>query len=673
MERTEIDNRPETELPDAEALQVKESESQSFEEREKTLVALWDRRFKQAEVYRRPYIERNLRMYKLYRAYREAINYAYGTSLMPPIGFEIIETVKPRLASADISIDLFPTQQAHVDDENISKWDDLIEYDLDQSGFADKKIDWIDAMLKFGNGTLQIGWDGSKLYLEVVDNWLFYPDPKAGKRLEGSRWEIKQLFKSKAELERDERDREDNPLYILETGENEDGSPKSIIHTDRWEKITDQTPLANDPRRERYRINTLKMGQINDGKKKNQTTNEGESDSGDKDAGEKVIEVWECFDHIEGKLQVIFNRESLVRDEDNPYATINGGQVFIDLPDISLPWEYYAMGHLEPVETTIHEIADSRNQAMDNIVFNLDPIKKVKKGAGYRSEDLVNAPGAVWQLNKADDVVYEKPPEISRQWIEKDEILRREIQTSLALSEYTQGMPKSSQEPASKVELLLMQTNIRFSLVVRQLELAMNQLVNAIIQMNQEFLDEDKALRLLGDNFRFTEFTEKERKVGVDAVVKVRPKREKSPAQEKEEVSELYRVFVVDDVPGEGATPDEQYHWKRKKAELQRVMLQKFGYEELEDILIPEVKRPEPEPPAPETPPEPPMATLPGVMGEDPLDTGSFGDLPQPGMLQQQLPQPEELLPLEQTMEPGAETSLTGGGGIAGMLQRLIK
>ena len=96
--------------------------------------------------------------------------------------------------------------------------------------------------------------------------------------------------------------------------------------------------------------------------------------------GEKTIEIWGCWDHIEGKLQAVFNRNILVRNDDNPYAKVNNGQVFIDLPDITLNWEYYAMGHLEPVETTIHEIADSRNQAMDDIVFSLDPIRKVEKG-----------------------------------------------------------------------------------------------------------------------------------------------------------------------------------------------------------------------------------------------------------------------------------------------------
>lgn len=667
MERTEIDNRPDSELPDAEALEVRDSEDEGKEERERTVVALWGTRFKQAEAFRRPYIEKNLRMYKLYRSYREAVNYAYGTSLMPPIGFEIIETVKPRLASADISVEIYPKEESHKEDENIKKWDDLVEYDLQEAGFDSQKIDWIDSMLKFGNGVLQFSWDGDKLQIEVVDNFLFYPDPRAGKRLNGSRWEIKQGFKSKAEIERDEKDRGDNPLYILEDSEDEDGAAKSITEDkEAWKKITDQTPKNDDPRRERYRINSKKMGKIDDGKKKDQTVRENDSETDDKDTGEHLIEIWECWDHVEGKLQVVFNREHLVRDEDNPYVNVNGGQVFIDLPDITLPWEYYAMGHLEPVETSINEIADSRNQAMDDIVFSLDPIKKVRKGGGYKTEDFVHAPGAVWQLTKADDVVIERPPEISRQWIEKDSILRQEIQTSLALSEYTQGIPRSSQEPASKVEILLTQTNIRFSIIVRQLEIAMNELVNAIIEMNQEFLEEDKAMRILGDDFRFSTFTSAEKDISVDAVVKIRPKREKSAQQESDEALELYRIFITDDPMPEGAEPKQQFQYARKKAELQKLILQKFGYEELEDILVPEVEPPKPEPEVEPAAPTMP-AQAPGMPGPQGLN-----DMPMEPSMLGDIPQPEQMLPLEETMVPGATNTNTGGGGIAGMLQRLV-
>lgn len=643
----EIETRPETKLPDAHDLDIGKEESEQKEEEK--IVTLWTGRFSRAETFRRPIIEKNLRMYKLYRAYRQAVNYAYGTNLMPPTGFEIIETVKPRLASAKIKVNIYPTKKEDIDSPVLGKWDDLVTYGLEVAEFDDKKIDWINACLLYGNGILQVMWDGDDPYIEVVDNWLFYPDPKAGKRLKNSRWEIKQSFKSKAQLEKEEKKRGDNPLYTYKE-KNTDGivAPKSLIDTAKWKDIEDEQPKADDPRRQRYEINTLKMGQIDDGRKRGQATNEGESRTNDKDVGERLIEVWECFDHVEGKLQVIFNRKTVVRDEDNPYAKINKGNPFIDLPDISLPWEYYAMGHLEPVETTIHEIADSRNQAMDDIVFSLDPIRKVKKGKGYKPSDLKHAPGATWYLDKADDVVIEKPPEVSRAWVEKDSILRREIQTSLALSEYTQGLPKSSQEPASKVEILLMQTNIRFSLLVRQLEIAMTELVNAIIQMNQEWLEEDKAFRILGKNFKFAEFKKEDKEVIVDASVDIEPKREKTPEQESKEVLEMYDLFVVNDKP-EGGSEEEIEVWKKKKATLQKLIVEKLGYEEFIDILAPEYQSPvkkEPEP-----------------TGERPQEEVAIPTGPEGGLVADNpvanLPEPEPLLQPEGLVVPGATNEAT--------------
>lgn len=590
MDKTEIETRPNTKLPDMEDLSIGRSDTEK--EDEEKIVMLWTKRFSQAETFRRPYIEKNLRMYKLYRAYREAVNYAYSTNLMPPTGFEIIETVKPRLASAKIKVNIYPTKKEDVNNPVLDRWDDLVAYDMQVTEFEDKKIEWINAMLMYGNGILQIMWDGTNPFIEVVDNWLFYPDPKAGRRLKNSRWEIKQAFKSKAQLEKEEKKRGDNPLYVyLGMDENNNSITKSLIETDKWKDIEDEQPKADDPRRQRYEINTLKMGQIDDGRKRGQSANEGESRTNDKDVGERLIEIWECWDHVEGKLQVIFNRKTCVRNEDNPYAKINKGQVFIDLPDISLNWEYYGMSHLEPVETTIHEIADSRNQAMDDIVFSLDPIRKIRKGKGYKTSDLKHSPGATWYLEKADDVTFATMPEVSRSWVEKDNILRREIQTSLALNEYTSGLPKSGTEPASKVEILLMQTNIRFSLTVRQMEIAMTELVNSFIQMNQEWLEEDIAFRLMGKDFKFAEFKADDKKVVVDAWVSIEPDKEKTAEQRAKEVMEMYKMFVAEDKP-EGEDPKELELWKKKKATLQRLIVRNMGYEEFEDVLAPEYTEP---------------------------------------------------------------------------------
>lgn len=565
-----------TMLPDAEDVGLADKDLKSEEEKDQATLSLWKKRFDQAEKFRKPVIAKYLRMYKLYRAYRDAVNYAYGTNIMPPIGFEVIETVKPRLASAKINVNILPKQKDDINSPSLKRWDDLIEYDFEKMMFDDLKIQWINAMLLYGNGYAQLSWAGDSdgdPFLEIVDNWLLYFDPTAGNRLYDSNWEIKQSFKPKAILKKEEDGRGENKLYDK---------------IKNWDDIEDQEQRADDPRKERYQLNTLKMGQINDNIRRGQATDAGPGETGqDKYIGERNIEIWECWDHVEDKLIVIFNREHIARDEENPYLKVRKGRLFIDLPDISLNNEAYAMGHLEPIETIIHEIADSRNQAMDDIVFSLDPIKKIRRGKGYKVSDLKHAPGATWELDKADDVVIERPPEISRAWIEKDSILRKDIESALAMSEYVRGLPQSPNEPSSKVELLLMQTNIRFSLLVRQLEISYTDLVNMLIEMNNEFLSEKKAFRLTGTSLRFAEFTEEDKQVMVDATVDIEPKKEKSPEQESSEVATLYKNLVIEDKPDPN-NADEIEHWKAKKALLQKMMVEKYGYAQYADILAPD-------------------------------------------------------------------------------------
>lgn len=658
MEKTEIETRPATPLPDAEDLQLSDP-MLSYTELEQRLVTLWTQRFTKAENFRRPFIDRNLRLYRLYRAYRQAVNYAYKTSLMPPIGFEIIETIKPRLASSEVEVNILPKTAAAVNSGALKEWENLVWYNLQETDFEEKKIDWVDDMLKGGNGTMQLMWMDDRVELEVVDGFLFYPDPQAGPRLRGSRYEIKQSFKTKAEIEKDEKARGDNPLYIVEVK----GETKiSVVDTPAiWDKIDDEQPRADDPRRDRYMINTRKMGQIDNGSTK-PYVDEGESGTPDKAEGERQVEIWECFDHVDGKLTVIMNRTKLVRYEDNPYAEVNNGQVFIDLPNIRLAHEYHAIPTLEPVETTIHEIADSRNQAMDDIVFSLDPIRKVKKGLGYKDTDFVHSPGATWYLKNVDDITFEKMPEVSRAWVEKDGLLRREIQSTLALSEYTQGSPASAQEPSSKVEVLLMQTSIRFSLLVRQMETAITDVVNSMIQMHKTFGEGAvPEMRLKnGKEVQFATFEESSREAPVDAVVTVSPKREKGPAQEQAEVLQLYKMFVVEDKP-EPTDQKAMEAWTKKKNALQRMVLDKMGYPEYIDILAPEMKEEEvaQETKAPDvpTPPEGAPQMMPPELPQD---------------YRAMIPAPAEILPLEQGGAP-APTPPSGGGGLREMLGKLLK
>ncbi|KKU10975.1 MAG: hypothetical protein UX15_C0018G0001, partial [Parcubacteria group bacterium GW2011_GWA1_45_7] len=163
-----------------------------------------------------------------------------------------------------------------------------------------------------------------------------------------------------------------------------------------------------------------------------------------------------------------------------------------------------------------------------------------------------------------DDVVVERLPDISLMGVNEERALRDEIERTLAISEYSQGMPKSSDEPLGKVAMLIGQSNLRLSSFAQNLSETLSSLANMLIQMNQEFIEEDKLYRVIGDEVSFKEFTMADKEVKVDAVVTVDPV---VPPDQQARLNQsllLYDKFVAQDKPDPNS-PDEIKQWKKRK------------------------------------------------------------------------------------------------------------
>ena len=341
--------------------------------------------------------------------------------------------------------------------------------------------------------------------------------------------------------------------------------------------------MVEDWKKERYEVNTKKMSQIA-GSQKDQQGGEGKILPA-KAEGEKQLELWECWDFEEDKLIVISNGEVVIRDDENPYLGVNTGKIFIDLPDMPLLWEFWATGHIEPVETTITEIADLRNQRMDDVVLMLDPVVKIRKDSGITKNDIIFSPGAIWELRKMDDAVIERPPEISLMGVNEDKLMRDEISRTLALGEYMQGMPQSTNEPLGKVAMLLGQSNLRLSMNAQTVAVALTQLVNILIQMNQEFVDKDKLYRIVGDKVDFKEFKEADKKVQVDAIVEVEPVIPPDQQARINQILLLYDKLIAQDKP-DPKDPADIQRWLKRKRELQKLMLEELDLDSYIELLL---------------------------------------------------------------------------------------
>ncbi len=536
-------------------------------EAESQLIEKWKKRFKRAKEFREPYQAKWLRLYQLYRAYQHKINYAYNTRLMPPIAFEVVKTVVSRLASAKRKTRIIPREKADLKSPALDSWENLVNYDFDIIELVKKLPNWIECSTLYGNGIIKLAWKTLNDYddpnMSLTDLWDILPAPETTDLQEDCPWLIHRIVKPKARIEKEEKARGENKIY------------KNL------EFVDDKT--VEDWKKERYEINAKKMSQMGGGEK--------ESVSGEsrilpeKMDSEKQVEIWECWDWEEDKLVVIMNQEVLTRDDENPYLVVNGGRIFVDLPDMPLLWEFWATGHIEPVETTILEIADLRNQRMDDIILMLDPVVKIRKDSGITKNDIVFAPGAVWELRKMDDAVIERPPEISLMGVNEDKLMRDEISRTLALGEYMQGMPQSSNEPLGKVAMLLGQSNLRLSMNAQNIGVSLTQVANILIEMNREFIDKDKLYRVVGEEVDFKEFKKKDKEVKVDAIVEVDPVIPPDQTARINQILMLYDKLIAQDKPDPN-NPNEVNRWLIRKRTIQKMIIEELDLEQYEELLV---------------------------------------------------------------------------------------
>ena len=496
---------------------------------------------------------------------------------MPPIAFEIVKTIVARLATAKRKTRIIPRDRTDVESAAIGSWGSLVNYDFDVIELAKKLPNWIESSVLYGNGIVKLAWrmvnrrksDGTvkTIYddptMILCDLWDLLPAPETEDLQEGCPWLIHRITKSKEKISKEEENRGDNKIY------------KNLEFCD--------PKVIEDWKKERYEINTKKMSQIDGNLKK--------ADIGEqkvlpaKNDQEKQLELWECWDYEEDELVVIANGEVVIRDDENPYLDVNNGHIFVDLPDMSLLWEFWATGHVEPVESTIMEIADLRNQRMDDVVLMLDPVVKIRKDTGITKNDIIFSPGAVWELRKMDDVVIERPPDISLMGVNEDRLLRDEISRTLALGEYMQGMPQSSSEPLGKVAMLLGQSNLRLSANAQNISVALTTVANILIQLNREFIGEDKLYRIVGNSVDFKEFKSEEKKVHVDAIVEVEPVIPPDKQARLNQILLLYDKLIAQDKPDPN-NPEDIKHWLMRKRALQKMILEELDLDQYVDILL---------------------------------------------------------------------------------------
>jgi len=159
-----------------------------------------------------------------------------------------------------------------------------------------------------------------------------------------------------------------------------------------------------------------------------------------------IIEYWGKYrtdetSKEENYLIVIANKKIVLRFEKNPYQEV------LDNPIPLVPFvgnvvgrEFYPIGEIEINESLFNELNDTRNQRMDTVTFNIDPMKEVLRAAKVDEKELIVRRGGYFKSSVANGVRF-IPPDMQgvRAAIDEEKFIRGDIQQSTGVLDFSPG------------------------------------------------------------------------------------------------------------------------------------------------------------------------------------------------------------------------------------------
>jgi len=445
-------------------------------------------RFEKAAKFRRPHEEKWLRWYKLYRSYTEKRE--VGANLFIPYTFSIVESVQPRLVTTLFAsrpyIGVLPLRPDMV--TQARNMENLLDYQLIQRiNIVEVASQWIKEALIYGTSIIKVGWRfetkktrttaplrtilgvpvGSKVVeqetvvyddpkIEHIDLWDFYVDPEATS-IDDAEYCIHRIYRTKEHLKK----LADAGIY------------KNI------DKVEIRANIINADLGAEERRAAVGLGTV------------GQTDR------IELIEYWE-----DDRIITVANRAVVIRNEPNPFW--HGRKPFVRLVDQPVPHEFYGIGEIEPIEYLQLELNDTRNQRMDNVNLVLNRMWKVLRSADIDPAQLVSRPGGFVEVDDMNDIEPLEFIDVTSSSYKEEEEIKRDIDRTTGVYDYARGETTDRRETATTASILSSAANERFKLKIQLMEdMGLRRLGSLLVQLNQQFIDKERVIRILGPDGMF--------------------------------------------------------------------------------------------------------------------------------------------------------------------------
>lgn len=201
---------------------------------------------------------------------------------------------------------------------------------------------------------------------------------------------------------------------------------------------------------------------------------------------------------------LLANDEVVLKSAPNPYAEILDDPIPIfPLYIYNTPHESHAMGDAEAIASLYTELNDTRNQRLDTVTLNIDPMKLVLKAAQIDEKDLVAKKGWIVHSNIPGGVTV-VPPDMQGvvAAINEEKIIQGDIDRTLGIPSFGSQTPVSGDittDTATGVNATLQAQDVISNSLLEEVKNALTKFYRAILAYNQVFIDREFKMILISD------------------------------------------------------------------------------------------------------------------------------------------------------------------------------
>lgn len=456
-------------------------------------------RFSRASNYRSGEIEDVWeRSYNNWRGRLDPSVFPWRSKLFIPWSFTVVETIIPKIFARDpkwraISRNpepdmMQPDQQQEMNGYELSTPDqatvvqNLLTYQWNRLDMRTKMYDYIKDSLMYSKGFAKVTWN----YKTKVTTTM---QPVVGENDEITFNEVK-----KSEIAHDDPKVEivdPSDIYIDPdaTSSGFGGDAKYLIHrkTVPLEEIKNNPNYKNVDKLEKSTEPDTYM----DKSFRYVTTPE-------YDSHKKLIEILEYWE--EDRLIVLANRTVVLRDTPNPFW--HKQIPFVELDDYRDPHKLYGQSELSVIDPLQREINSIRNQRRDYDNLALNPVIRMVPGTLRNPNSAVMKPGNIWMVSDLASMDVFALPQLQGSSTEIENQTAADIKMSVAIDEIGIGLLPDGSARRSATEVVTAQTMAgkRFAIKIALLEESVKKIGQLIFALNQQFLDKERMIQIVGEN-----------------------------------------------------------------------------------------------------------------------------------------------------------------------------